>query len=139
MEWDTSRNTITGNNRSGDDLDAYVESIRGTSAYYWGIGNAQISERFSGAASIKNALLRYGFVVLALFFIFYFFYSGRYIKRLFVRLGFITFLYMTLYQRPSFFSIHYLFLFNMAVWVYSDYYKDFFVEQQSQIKKSTFI
>ena len=66
LEWDSSRNTISGYNRSGDELDEFVEKIEGTSAYYWGVGDTKKTSEFSGAASIKNALLRYGLVVIGL-------------------------------------------------------------------------
>lgn len=129
LEWDASRSTITGNNRSGDELDDYVEQIKGTDAYYWGVGNKEVGERFSSAASIKNAILRYGVVVLVLFFLFYYFYSCRYIKSFWMRLVFVAFLYMTLYQRPSFFVIHYLFLFTLSVYAYSDQYGRLFLKE----------
>lgn len=126
LERNTSQKIISGNNRSSDELDMYVENIRGTDAYYWGVGDSQITERFSSSASIKNALLRYGFVVLVLFFLFYFFYSLHYIKHLLMCLVFMAFLYMTLYQRPGFFKVYYLFLFNMAVFAYTEQYQQFF-------------
>ena len=137
LEWDTSRNTIVGDNRTGEDFDAYVESIRGTYAYFWGVGDSQISARFSGAASINNALIRYGLVVLVYFFVFYAFYSRRYIKSIFMWLAFMTFLYATLYQRPGFFTIHYLFIFNMAIYASSKKYQNLFTANTYLVQKTS--
>lgn len=137
LEWDTSRNTIVGDNRTGEDFDAYVESIRGTYAYFWGVGDSQISARFSGAASINNALIRYGLVVLVYFFVFYAFYSRRYIKSIFMWLAFMSFLYITLYQRPGFFTIYYLFIFNMAIYASSKRYQGLFTTNTHLVQKTS--
>lgn len=137
LEWDSSRKTIVGDNRTGDDFDAYVESIRGTNAYFWGVGDTRISERFSSAASINNALIRYGLVVLVYFFVFYAFYSRRYIKSIFMWLAFMSFLYVTLYQRPSFFTIHYLFIFNMAIYASSKRYQGLFATNTHQVQNTS--
>ncbi len=127
LEWDSSRNTIVGNNRSGEEFDNYIKSIKGTSAYYWGVADPQVSARFMGAASINNAIIRHGFVVLVLFFIFYALYSKKYIKSFFMWCAFMAFMYLTLYQRPGFFSIHYILLFNMAIMANSTKYSSLFV------------
>ena len=73
LEFNEDTGTIAGNNRSGEDLDDYIASIRGTSKYFW--GDPKSEEDFSGHASLQNGVLRYGVVFMVLFFVFYYFYA----------------------------------------------------------------
>jgi len=109
--WDQDNKTISGDNRSGDELDAYFEKIKGSSIYYFGTPDHKLLTDFSGSASYKNSVLTYG-MLSCLFYLIFFLLLGRY--RIGVRkelLLFMAILILTLYQRPSFFSINYIFLF----------------------------
>ena len=106
---------FTGNNRSGEDLNNYIASIRGTSKYLWG-DTADIVENFNGNASLNNAILRYGFVFIVCFFVFYFLYARNALKGKRIELIMtMLLLFFTLYQRPAFVDPAYTFLFTMAI------------------------
>lgn len=114
LEYDEDKGTIAGNNRSGEDLDDYIASIRGTSKYFW--GDPKSEEEFSGHASLQNGVLRYGVVFMVLFFVFYFIYAKTRLHRNRKEVWmFMLLLFLTLYQRPGFLSPTYLFIFSCVV------------------------
>lgn len=119
LQWNNDTQTISGMDRAGAFIRQYVNSIRGTSAYFFGIGDMDYYRaNFQGDASIYNAILRYGIIVVALYFIFYFLFIKKYIGinlNTFVILGM---MYLTLWQRPAFFEIEYIFLFNMCIYAH---------------------
>ena len=113
IEYDKSSGKFVGDNRSGEMLDNHIESIKGTSAYYWGDTDQNI-EYFAAHAGLQTAILRYGVVFIVLYFIFYFCFAYlRATKR--GLLLFMLLLFATLYQRPAFVNPSYLFLFTCAV------------------------
>lgn len=118
LVFDKERNTIEGNNRSTEELDDYIESIRWTDPYLWGDSEFAI-ERFSKSASLNNAILRFGFVFIFCFFIFFFLYAMTKLKgnkkEVFL---FILLLFLTLYQRPAFMNPTYIFLFSSVITYY---------------------
>lgn len=115
LEYDEDRGTLAGDNRSGEELDKYIESIRGTNTYFWG-ETEDVVEEFSANAGIKNAILRYGIVFIILFFVFFFFYAKSRLKGNNMELLlFMVLLVLTLYQRPGFVNVNRLFFFSVAV------------------------
>ena len=120
LEYDEDRKKFVGDNRSSEELDEYIVSIRGTNAYAWG-DRQEVAESFNRSASIKNAILRYGMVFIVFFFIFYFLYARKHLKGHKAEIAlFIVLLLLTLYQRPGFVSPAYLFLFSIVVLVRSE-------------------
>lgn len=114
LEYDEDKGTIAGMNRSGEELDDYVVSIRGTSKYLWGDPKAE--EDFANHASFQNGVLRYGVVFMILYFVFYFFYAKSRLRDNWrERLLFMLLLFLTLYQRPGFLSITYLYIFSSII------------------------
>lgn len=114
LEFDEDIGTIVGNNRSGNDLNDYISSIRGTDKYYW--GDFKRAEDYSNHASLQNAVLNYGVVFMFLFFVFYFFYAKSRLHNIWLEIVmFMLLLFITLYQRPGFLNPTYLFLFSSIV------------------------
>ena len=114
FKFDEDKGTITGNNRSTDELDDYVASIRGTNLYYW--GDPKGEEEFLASASLQNAVLRYGVVYLVLFFIFFFFYAQIRMHNNWKEIAmFMLLLILTLFQRPGFLVPTYLYMFSSVV------------------------
>lgn len=114
--WDAAERTITGDDRALGDLKDYVNSLRGTDAYYWGIKNKAIIESYSRSASIQNAILKYGIVVVVLFFVFYFAYSLHTLHSYYNCMMFMILLFCLIYNRPTMFDLSRLFLYNMALY-----------------------
>lgn len=122
IEYDKSTGMFAGDNRAEKDLIMYVQSIRGTSRYFWGDTNANII-RFSGSAGYRNIILRYGAVFYMLFIVFWLLYAISICKN---RNDFIVFLVLFIavqYQRPSPLGIEYLFLFTAFVKCYNNQYE----------------
>ena len=123
IQWNQEKNTLSGDDRASENLILYVESIRGTSQYYWGQRRDHIVDDYRKSASIYNAILIYGLVVTVLFFVYFFFFS---IKHIGIRLGslfYLLFLAMLLYNRPSMFPFLYFFLYVVALYSIEDYSK----------------
>lgn len=114
--WDAAERTITGDDRALGDLKDYVKSLRGTDAYYWGIKNKAIIESYSRSASIQNAILKYGIVVVVLFFVFYFAYSLHTLHSYYNCMMFMILLFCLIYNRPTMFDLSRLFLYNMVLY-----------------------
>lgn len=114
LEYDEEKGTLAGNNRSGEGLDDYIASIRGTSKYFW--GDPKGEEEYASHASLQNAILRYGAVFMVLFFVFYFLYAKTRLHNNWREIGmFMLLLFLTFYQRPGFLSPTYLFIFSCVV------------------------
>ena len=114
LEYDEYKG-FSGNNRAEEDLKQYIEQIRGTEEYWFGIHDKEIVERYADSASIQNAILSYGVfgcIIYAFFFIIYIFRkNSNYKNAIFC----ILVLFMTLWQRPVLYNIPYLFLYLIMI------------------------
>lgn len=121
VEWDAERLTIKGDNRAHDDLRIYFDKIRGTEKYFWGIGltDAELLSSFDDSAGYRNAILRYGFIGFLLYVLFFIIFAYKQIGRKKELMLFILLFGMTIFQRPSLLSIHYLFLFVSFIFLNS--------------------
>lgn len=112
MEYDTTTNKMTGDNRSDIYLDNYIDNIRGSSLYFWGVRNESIIKEYQNSAGYKNAILMYGMVFIVLYIVLFGIYGSTYMSNnkwmLFVM---ILIMVATLYQRPGFMGKDYIFLF----------------------------
>lgn len=115
VEWDEESGSISGDDRAHGDLKEYVAGMRWTDAYLWGVQNKNIIDSYGSSASIQNAILKYGFVVVALFFIFYALYSLKYLKLRLHWFFFMGVLFILIYNRPTMFDISRLFLYSMTL------------------------
>lgn len=71
MEWDSSTNTIAGDDRMTENAEIYYQKIKGTSEYYWGVKDQQrYAEISHGGSSYKNIIATSG----AVFFFIYLFW-----------------------------------------------------------------
>jgi ABC-type multidrug transport system fused ATPase/permease subunit len=115
LEWNSEKKSIAGDDRSGEEMDAYFNKIKGTSIYYFGTPDHKLLTYFSSNASYKNSVLTYGILSCGLYLLCF---SLLALLRIGARkewLLFVAVLVLTLYQRPSFFSINYIFLFVMVI------------------------
>lgn len=123
MQWDESKVSIAGNNRADDDLKYYVNQIRWSRDYFLG-ASAKVNQEFNNSASLQNAIIRYGIIVVVMYFIFYAFLARKYYHGFNWKwLLFMGFLFVVLYNRPTFFVIGKVFLYNLAIYAYTDEYQ----------------
>jgi hypothetical protein len=120
MEYDESKGSFAGNNRAEEDLIKYVHKIRWTEDYWLGVHDKAIIGRYSGSASVQNAILKYGFVGVFLYALFFIFYAFRHIPNRKDALVCIAFLFITLWQRPGLYSIPYVFFYIMLILNYGE-------------------
>lgn len=119
VKWDNSSNSIAGDNRAHENLQAYYELIKGTHEYYWGVGDRELLKTFNGSASYKNAVLEYGLIPCLLYLIFFICLAYQ---RIGLRREFFLFVgifLITLFQRPGFLISQYIFLFSMLIEMYA--------------------
>lgn len=110
FEWDESKGSFVGDNRSNDKLDPYYESIRGSWGYFWGF-DEKVYTQYGETSTYKVAVLQYGMVFcVAYVFFFMAFAWKRGLNRNDFYL-FCTLIVSTLYQRPGFFDVVYVFAF----------------------------
>ncbi len=115
LEWNSEKKSIAGDARSGEEMDAYYNKIKGTSMFYFGTPDHKLLTYFSSNASYKNSVLTYGMVACALYLLCFSLLALLRIGKRKELLLFVAVLVLTLYQRPSFFSINYIFLFVMVI------------------------
>ena len=114
-QWDTDKSSISGDNRASEQLKDHIESIRGTHDYYFGTRSKDIILEYASSASLQNMVLRYGIIVLVLYFVFYVFYAKSYLGFGKKWLFFLALLFMVMYNRPSLLYIPMQFVFNMCI------------------------
>lgn len=112
--WDKQKGSISGDTRAAEDLKSYIKSIRWSDEYFLG-SSQQIAHEYAKSASLQNAVLQYGFIVVLLYFVFYGLYARSYLHFGWKWLLFMLFLFMVLYNRPTMFNITRIFLFNTAM------------------------
>lgn len=114
LEFDEDRG-FSGNNRAEYDLVQYMNKIRGTTAYWFGVHDKNIVMRYSGSASIQNAILQYGVIGCLLYAFFFVIYTFKQKPNYRESLCCIIILFMTLWQRPFLYDIAYLFLYLVLI------------------------
>lgn len=114
VKWTDGRG-LAGDNRADYELKTYYRSIVGTSEFWWGVSDRAIIVKFMGNAGYRNAILIYGAMACLLYILFFVSFAFFKIKNRKTSLLFIILILITLYQRPSFFYPHYIFLFSMFI------------------------
>lgn len=114
LEWNSSSGSFSGDNRSKNGEAEYLNQIRGTSDYYWG-GPPNINQRFAGSWGIRNVVIIYGFIFVALYCIFFFAFALS--RRLsFKSLSLFGLIFLAvIYQRPDLFETTKVFLFTYLI------------------------
>jgi len=120
VQWNEETGTIVGDDRSHSDLDYYMESIKGTETYFWGLRDLTLRDSFNDSASLNNAILRYGFVVVFLYFVLFFLFAYSYLGISWSLLTFMAMLFAVLYNRPTMFEASRLFMYVMCVYKLAD-------------------
>lgn len=111
LEYDESKGSFAGDNRAEDDLKRYIIRIRGSQEYWFGVHDKAVIERYSGSASVQNAILKYGFIGLLAYGLFFLMYAFKCIPNRREALVCVGFLFITLWQRPGMYSIPYVFFY----------------------------
>lgn len=135
--WDKASNTIVGDDRSGQDMKNYMNTIRGTTAYFWGAPD--VVARFQSDASLEKQVLQHGFITVVIFFIFFAAYSLRYLRFSKEWVLFYLFFCAILYNRPTMFAYDRLFLYCIMIFALSSrYQRDFHSFNTSSSPKDWF-
>lgn len=120
LEWNKDTGNIAGENRSKNNEDVYLNSIRGTSEYFFGVQDQTKLQQFEGSWGYRTIILRNGLVFL-LFYIFTFaFLALSHRIRTIDFLKFLALLLMVIYQRPDLYDLAKLLLFVYAIELYSE-------------------
>ena len=78
LEWDSTKGTITGNDRMTEDAELYYEKIKGTTEYYFGVNNQKYYTEISkGGSSYKNVIATVGAVFMFLYVTFFLYISKK--------------------------------------------------------------
>ena len=115
LQWDSANNTISGNNRAELGLIDYVNNLKGTDAYLFGVGDKTIIERYNESASIYNQILKYGFISVFSYICFFVVMAMSKIKIKKNILIFIFIFVATMYTRPTMFLFVRLFMFYVLI------------------------
>jgi len=111
IQYDSTTHEIRGDNRASEELVHYIDVTRGSSHYFFGYPQKDVVY-YSGSAGYRNAILTYGVVFLAFYFLFMHTYIKTYSKSNKVHYFYcISILILVLYQRPGILAPEYLFLF----------------------------
>lgn len=116
LEFDEEKG-IKGNNRSNKTLDYYYDQVSWKEPlFYWGptlsgIEKDKVLEMTEGAAGYKSAILVNGLVGCVFYILFFLIYARKRIKKRRDYLLFALCFLMTIYQRPFFYDIVFIFLF----------------------------
>lgn len=115
FEYDSDAGTLVGDNRNGNGLKEFYESIKWTPVFFTGLGT-RFTEQFQGAASLYLIIVKHGFIFCLLnigAFIILAFQEIANKKKL---LLFLIFFIATLYQRPGFYSPYPIFLYTILIY-----------------------
>ena len=124
LEYDEEKG-FKGNNRSTTTLDFYYEQVRWKDAsFFWGptlsgADKNKVASYLESAAGYKRAILEVGLIGCIIYILFFFLYANKRIKN---KAGFFLFILcfiMTLYQRPFFTDVVYIFMFVSIIKLYN--------------------
>lgn len=136
LEYDESKGSFAGDNRADDDLKQYITRIRGTQDYWFGVHNKAIIDRYSGSASVQNAILKYGIIGIIAYVLFFLFYALKHIKNRKEALVCMGFLLITLWQRPGMYSIPYVFFYIVLILSFGRNLKDNLINYEKVANKA---
>ena len=110
MEMDDETGMISGDDRASDALIAYVNSIRGTSEYFFGSRGDTTTSDFLGCSGYRMAILRYGFIFCFFYILWFYAFSCQKKLPFISRLMFMVIFVGVFYQRPNPLHFTYIFL-----------------------------
>lgn len=123
LEWDSTEKSISGDNRSNEQVDKYYDTIKGTTEYYWGTTDSNWYQTVANgeSSSYKNVICIHG-AICVFFYIFYLLHIGYVNRRsLFAFILYSAVVIANFYQRSSIFSLPILFLYYNMPQCISDY------------------
>lgn len=114
FEWNDSKGMLTGDNRVSDTAWLLLGSILFTKEFFWGMGNYSFyEEEFLSNASIVLPLLKYGFVFVGSYILFFAWYGYTNKKRLLDYILFLLVFVGAIYQRPFLTEPEFIFCFSL--------------------------
>lgn len=122
--WEAEAKTISGDDRSSDDLKGYINDIRGSYKYYF--GNPDAISRYQDSASLEKQILAHGAITIALFFLFFAIYSYHYLKFSQELILFLIIFFSIMYNRPTMFALDRLYLYCMMIFAWTRNSQDTF-------------
>lgn len=111
---------MLGNNRNSDNFKQAWDYYKYTPQIIRGYG-FKMAEEYSESASIQLFIFRDGLLFVVLYFISYLFYIKSYISSKIMSLFIFAVIFLTLYQRPGFCEVDFIFLFSVIIIKYSNY------------------
>lgn len=100
LEWDSDKQSLTGDTRANSQLKYEVDKIRWTNEYFFGSRDERVREAAQGSASIQNLIVSFGLIVIILFFLCYLHHFKRLSTRNRDALMYLIFLLSVIYNRP---------------------------------------
>lgn len=117
FEWNEEKGTLEGDNRNSSSLASYYEAIKGTPAWFTGVGTA-VAKDYAGSASLNLVIIKHGFIFVFLNLLGYALLSIREIQNKKLWVAFFVFFVLTLYQRPGFYGTYSIFLYTMVIYMF---------------------
>jgi hypothetical protein len=137
FEWDEEEGTLAGDNRNTGSLTSYYESIKGTPAWFTGVGTS-VAKDYAGSASLKLIIVKHGFIFVFLMLSGFAILSLREIRNKLMWLAFFIFFVLTLYQRPGFYNTYSIFFYAMVIYVFGSLETEKqTIEQQKSLEYAT--
>ena len=133
-EWDDSSNTIEGNNRSNESVDAYLKNARGSIEYYIGTSDSNWYDTVAGgsSATYKSIIGIHGII-------FFILYTGFFImldlnkKNKLEALLYCVVVLANFYQRSSIY-------FPVTMFLYCAYAMDYYIDiSNRKVNKGHFV
>jgi hypothetical protein len=137
LEYDEEKG-FKGNNRSNATLDIYYDQVSWKDPLFFlgptfgGVDKKKVEEMTESAAGYKSAILVNGLLGCMLYILFFLSYAKKNIKKRKDFFLFALYLFMTLYQRPFFTNIVFIFLFISIIKLYNYKLNDAFVKRLPQ-------
>ena len=112
--WDEDSGSFAGDNRYTDNTKYLLESVLGTSTFFFGMGKTNdFIKATAGDASLLNTIVLYGLLFVILYMYLFAAYGWRYKKKKITYLLYLFVFVACIYQRPFFFQTEFLFLFSI--------------------------
>lgn len=111
FEYDESSGKLVGDDRTVEAQDAFFESIRGTSIYFWGTSSDDIREEMTGSAGYKKAIIQNGLVFMVLYCLMFWGFANHCKLRRDQLLILIALMLINFYHRPNMLSFTYILLY----------------------------
>lgn len=113
FEWNAKEGKFSGDNRMTDEGEKYIEKIKGTHEYYFGVDNVSAFwAAAGGSSSYKNIIAMYGIIFFALYCAFFIKLGRDNCRTMASFVLFLLLFMLNMYQRVSIYSLPIIFLYS---------------------------